>query len=340
MLVPRRNGSLESYKYGFQGQEKDDEIKGEGNSLNYTFRMHDPRVGRFLSLDPLSPQYPNNSPYAFSENRVIDGIELEGGEFKILNGPIYGPGNMSETDSKQFSFYSSMLRNSEHLPNLTKDFTEKRNAIIFKYYDNKSALNIINSNSTSTNVKASNVNYRLIATKLGIDSNVAKAVATVESSGSGFYEDGSVKIRFEGHKFKKYLKESGADVDGLAKNNSDVIYSYKESITKKHGVEQLKKASKIDSKSALLSTSYGAFQIMGFNYKLAGFNSVEEFVKSQSTYEGQVNAFLNFVSNNPVLLKALKEKDFTTFAKNYNGESYEDNNYDIKMKEYYEELSK
>jgi hypothetical protein len=43
--------------------------------------MHDPRVGRFLSLDPLAPQYPHNSPYAFSENRVIDGVELEGLEF-------------------------------------------------------------------------------------------------------------------------------------------------------------------------------------------------------------------------------------------------------------------
>lgn len=40
--------------------------------------MHDPRVGRFLSLDPLSSSYSHNSPYAFSENRVIDGIELEG----------------------------------------------------------------------------------------------------------------------------------------------------------------------------------------------------------------------------------------------------------------------
>ena len=59
----------------------DDELKGEGNSLNYSFRMHDPRVGRFLSLDPLAPQYPHNSPYVFAENRVIDGIELEGLEF-------------------------------------------------------------------------------------------------------------------------------------------------------------------------------------------------------------------------------------------------------------------
>lgn len=59
----------------------DDEIKGEGNSLNYTFRMHDPRVGRFFANDPLEKDYPWNSSYAFSENRVIDGIELEGAEF-------------------------------------------------------------------------------------------------------------------------------------------------------------------------------------------------------------------------------------------------------------------
>jgi RHS repeat-associated protein len=66
------------YRYGFQGQEKDDEWKGSGNSINYKYRMHDPRLGRFLSLDPLAPDYPHNSPYAFSENRVIDAVELEG----------------------------------------------------------------------------------------------------------------------------------------------------------------------------------------------------------------------------------------------------------------------
>ena len=78
MLVPNRHGSTPAYRYGFQGQEKDDELKGEGNSLNYEFRMHDPRVGRFFSVDPLSYQYAYYSPYAFSGNRVLDRVELEG----------------------------------------------------------------------------------------------------------------------------------------------------------------------------------------------------------------------------------------------------------------------
>ena len=77
-LVPNRHGSSNSYRYGFQGQEMDNELKGEGNSLNYTFRMHDPRIGRFFARDPLENEFPWNSPYAFSENDPINYIELEG----------------------------------------------------------------------------------------------------------------------------------------------------------------------------------------------------------------------------------------------------------------------
>jgi RHS repeat-associated protein len=73
-----RTVSVDGYRFGFQNQEKDDEIKGEGNSINYTFRMHDPRLGRFFAVDPLSKNYPHNSTYAFSENTVVNAIELEG----------------------------------------------------------------------------------------------------------------------------------------------------------------------------------------------------------------------------------------------------------------------
>ncbi|KIA97329.1 hypothetical protein OA93_15510 [Flavobacterium sp. KMS] len=73
-------GSSNEYRYGFQGQEMDNEIKGEGNSINYTYRMHDPRIGRFFARDPLEKSYLFYSPYAFSGNRVIDAVELEGRE--------------------------------------------------------------------------------------------------------------------------------------------------------------------------------------------------------------------------------------------------------------------
>jgi RHS repeat-associated protein len=83
--MPGRSFSSGSYRCGFQGQEMDNEIKGVGNSINYKFRMHDPRLGRFFSVDPLASKYPHNSTYAFSENRVIDGVELEGAEVEVLS---------------------------------------------------------------------------------------------------------------------------------------------------------------------------------------------------------------------------------------------------------------
>ncbi|MGV3631202.1 MAG: RHS repeat domain-containing protein [Bacteroidota bacterium] len=78
------------YIYGFQGQEMDDEVKGEGNSVNYKYRMHDPRIGRFFAVDPLTAKYPFYSPYAFSGNRVIDAVELEGLEPVVQNGVLIG----------------------------------------------------------------------------------------------------------------------------------------------------------------------------------------------------------------------------------------------------------
>jgi RHS repeat-associated protein len=68
-----------SYRFTFQGQEHDDELNGSaGTSYAFEYRMHDARVGRFLSIDPLAFMFPWNSPYAFSENRVLDMVELEG----------------------------------------------------------------------------------------------------------------------------------------------------------------------------------------------------------------------------------------------------------------------
>ena len=89
MLVPTRNYSNPVYRYGFQGQEKDNEIKGIGNSVNYKFRMHSPRVGRFFAVGSLAGKYPWYTPYQFSGNKVIAFVELEGLEEIAL--PRIGP---------------------------------------------------------------------------------------------------------------------------------------------------------------------------------------------------------------------------------------------------------
>jgi RHS repeat-associated protein len=86
MLMPDRqytNGDS-TYRYGFNGKEQDNEIMGYGNSQDYGERFYDPRVGRFLSVDPLTVKYPELTPYQFASNRPIDGIDLDGKEWENI----------------------------------------------------------------------------------------------------------------------------------------------------------------------------------------------------------------------------------------------------------------
>ena len=79
MLQPNRAfSSGNSYRYGFNGKEKDKEVKGEGNQQDYGFRIYDPRLGRFLSEDPITAEYPELTPYQFASNTPIQAIDLDG----------------------------------------------------------------------------------------------------------------------------------------------------------------------------------------------------------------------------------------------------------------------
>lgn len=74
------------YRYGFNGKENDNEVKGEGNQQDYGMRIYDPRIGKFLSVDPLTAEYPMLTPYQFASNRPIDGIDQDGLEWKPVTG--------------------------------------------------------------------------------------------------------------------------------------------------------------------------------------------------------------------------------------------------------------
>jgi len=79
MLLPGRHANTSDYRYGFQGQELDNELKGEGNSYDFGSRsIYDARVARFISVDPDDNLYPFLSPYAFAGNNPIMLIDLDG----------------------------------------------------------------------------------------------------------------------------------------------------------------------------------------------------------------------------------------------------------------------
>ena len=95
MLQPERSWSTEKYRYGFNGKEMDNEVRenpttgtsGTGNHYAYGFRGYDPRSTRFLSVDPLTPDYPWYTPYQFAGNTPIQAIDLEGLEpWKVNDG--------------------------------------------------------------------------------------------------------------------------------------------------------------------------------------------------------------------------------------------------------------
>jgi RHS repeat-associated protein len=71
------------YNYKYQGQELQDELGL--NWYSFKWRNYDPAIGRFMNIDPLSEKYAYQSHYNFSENRVVDGRELEGLEVQLIN---------------------------------------------------------------------------------------------------------------------------------------------------------------------------------------------------------------------------------------------------------------
>lgn len=76
--LPGRNFQSDKYRYGYNGKENDNEVKGQGNQIDFGSRIYDPRLGRFLSVDPMQRKYASLSPYLFALNNPIVMIDRDG----------------------------------------------------------------------------------------------------------------------------------------------------------------------------------------------------------------------------------------------------------------------
>jgi len=92
--MPNRHESSDKYRYGYQGSEKDNEVKGEGCSYTTHYRQLDPRVARWLSRDPKVTAFEtpfssmSNNPILYND-KLGDTISFKGNakdSRKILNG--------------------------------------------------------------------------------------------------------------------------------------------------------------------------------------------------------------------------------------------------------------
>jgi RHS repeat-associated protein len=90
-----------AYRYGFNGKENDNEVKGSGNQQDYGMRIYDPRLGRFLSVDPLTKTFPMLTPYQFASNTPIQAVDLDGLEAMPFHSSMYRLGHVTETTEAQ-----------------------------------------------------------------------------------------------------------------------------------------------------------------------------------------------------------------------------------------------
>lgn len=177
-----------------------------------------------------------------------------------------------------------------------------------------------------TPVQASDVAQAAVI--LNTDPAHVRTVRDVEAAGAGF-ANGLPKILFEGHIFSKLTS-------GRYDRTNPAISYPKWDRTKYPGSQegrynQLLDAVGLDVDAAFSAASYGAFQIMGENYRVCGFNSSFEFVLAQCQTEGaQLISFVNFVKGNR-LDDALRNSRWAEFARGYNGSAYAANQYDTKL---------
>lgn len=89
--VPLAMRDEKAYSYGFNGMERDDEVKGSGNSYDFGARIYDPRIAKFLRVDALTKDFPFLTPYQFASNTPIVAVDLDGLEAFFIHGTNNDP---------------------------------------------------------------------------------------------------------------------------------------------------------------------------------------------------------------------------------------------------------
>lgn len=170
--------------------------------------------------------------------------------------------------------------------------------------------------------------YQRAAEALGCSVAAVVAVTRVESPRGPFLPDGRPTLLFERHKFHKHTggRFSAAHPD----ISSSKPGGYGAAGAHQHA--RMERAAKLDRDAALKSASWGSFQIMGENHKQAGHATLQSFVNAMyRSASDQLDCFINFIRNDQRLLRAIRELDWATFARIYNGPAYRQNRYDEKL---------
>ncbi len=186
--------------------------------------------------------------------------------------------------------------------------------------------------------------YRAVADELGINVACIKAVVSIEAGAKaeGFNKDHTPIINFDVSMFRKYARQRGINTTAYHRSHAVVFAAPN---TAKYGSYQaaqyarLLSAMTIDTVAALEGTFWGMFQIGGFNWKVCGCESVQQFVFRMAWSEReQLELFAAFITSRN-LVRYLRERNWSAFALRYNGPGYKRQRYDERMAVAYRKFS-
>jgi hypothetical protein len=165
-----------------------------------------------------------------------------------------------------------------------------------------------------------------VCSTLGVSESEVWAVLTVETRGFGFLQDRRPQILFERHIFHR--RTQGRHDSGNADISNAKAGGY---LSGPDEYTRLEKAMSLDREAALESASWGIAQVMGFNYEVAGFATIDAMVAGMVKDEdAQLLAMANFIKGN-MLAGALQRQNWVSFARGYNGPEFKKNEYDTRL---------
>nr|MBK9652958.1 hypothetical protein [Bacteroidota bacterium] len=129
----------EAYRFGFNGKENDNEISVDGGNLDFGARIYDSRLGRWMSVDPLSKDYPEMSTYIFSANTPIQAFDPDGRFVIFINGLMLDQATGKDNRKNVLKVYPGLdcryIPNPHYRPYPTYESSDKGPAYLGKGFD-------------------------------------------------------------------------------------------------------------------------------------------------------------------------------------------------------------
>lgn len=222
LLMPgRRSGG---YRYGFNGKENDNEIKGDGNTVDFGARMYDPAIGRWFSADPLREVYTSLAPYSYGAGNPVNVLDGEGNILKDKDGNIiatstgtYAP-NTVETKSNF----------DEKTGISTSEFLYRKYEVVHVYADDGTpvdAMRLVESYVRTIKVKGMTT---ISSTDESLDKHGYEAVSDCHgytfAKGKLWINDDQVNTVLDHDDYTKDVPEKKATAV-IFKNGKDVVHS-------------------------------------------------------------------------------------------------------------------